>query len=275
MQSTSNWRVLSLSMILMACGATDKVGDTSGTSTTDDTGTLSTTVTGTTTTENVSASLSGVITDSAGADLPETDIRFCRGSACRVFKTEGNGDYHFNSVAVDAWFSLELVAPRGSGMATALVPVTFADQEARVLDIQLPMLDAATALGAPAAIEMGSGLWITIGIDDLETPFLFEDATEAAGVQVAPGQWVPTDGVTGTVAAMWHTAPFDYHAPDGLPVSINAADAGLTGGGPYTLWVASYTASTWLEVGALTDDGMGTLTTTGTLPLLSTIMVTE
>ena len=107
MQSTSNWRVLSLSMILMACGATDEGGDTSGTSTTDDTGTLSTTVTGTTTPENVSASLSGVITDSAGADLPETDIRFCRGSACRVFKTEGNGDYNFNSVAVDAWFSLE------------------------------------------------------------------------------------------------------------------------------------------------------------------------
>ena len=262
--------------MLMACGANDDVGDTSS-ATTDDTGTLSTTgtATGTTNTENTSASLNGVITDSAGADLPETDIRFCRGSACRVFKTEGNGDYTFDSVAVDAWFSLELVPPLGSGMATALVPVTFGDKEARVLDIQLPMLDAATALAAPAAIEMGAGLWITIGIDDLETPFLMEDATEAAGVQVAPAQWVPIDGVTGTVAAMWHTAPFDYHAPTGLPVSITAADAGLTGDGPYTLWVSSYTESAWLEVGVLTDDGAGNLTTTGTLPLLSTIMVTE
>lgn len=222
---------------------------------------------------DLSAQLQGLVTGPSGP-LANANIRFCRGAECRYFTTEADGTYAFSDVLV-AWHSLEIVPPPGSGLATAFAALEFQTDQSRTVDISIPALDSPQALGARKELELGSGLLVTVGADDLEPPLFVDPATEAAGVQVPEAQWPPIDR-PGEVLALWYTVPFDHTAvpAEGLPVRIeNQWD--LPKGQTYQIWVASYRDSAWLDAGTLTVGADGYLTGDAALPLLSTVALVE
>lgn len=259
-------------LALVACGG-DSDDDTSGGTLTDTGSTTTGSGSATGTTVGGTAAITGTVSDSSGAPLANVGIRFCRGLVCKFGETDAAGAYGFEEIPAD-WHSLEMV-PTDDAFATSLIPVTFSEYETRTVNVVLPQSDAAVPLGAPAEVELGTGLLITVGDGDLEPPAFVDPATEASGVLLTPDQYVPTDGLTGTSVAQWYLAPFDHKSADGQPIRIDGAALGLTGSS-YTAWVGDYKTSAWIEIGTFTDgDGDQIFTTDGTLGVFSTIVLLE
>ncbi len=225
-----------------------------------------------TTTLDLSASLAGSLVDPAGAPVAAAQILFCRGVLCRTGDTDASGTFSFDEVEV-AWHSLE-IRPPNSDQAYVFAPVRFDTDQARAIDLIMPDIDPATPLQATATeIEMGAGLFVTVGSADLEPPLLVDPATEVAGVLLDPAWWVPTDDVAGTVLAQWSVKPFDHVAPNGLPIRIENT-FGLADGTTTRVWVGSYADSAWLDAGTLTAAG-GWLEGDARLPLTSTVLLVQ
>lgn len=250
-------------------GTTDKTNTAdTGAGTTDSTDTG-----GSSTTFDRSALLTGSVLDGSGSPVNKAQIRFCRGDACRNDFSDAGGVFDFEEVHVD-WHALEIVPPlNSSGMATAFAPVMFETDESRTIDIYLPELDPPTPLPAtPAEIEAGAGLFVTVGIDDLEEPLFFDPATEISGILVDEAQQMPVD-LPGTVVAMWYLAPFDYHAAAGLPVRF-ANSWALPEGNTYKVMLGSYGDQRWIDAGSVTVSG-DWLEGDASLSLLSTVVLLE
>ncbi|HHO49857.1 MAG TPA: carboxypeptidase regulatory-like domain-containing protein [Deltaproteobacteria bacterium] len=225
------------------------------------------------TTFDRSAQLSGSVLDDAGAPINKAQIRFCRGEACRNDSSDETGAFDFDEVHVD-WHSLEVIPPLTStGLATAFAPVVFATDESRTIDVVLPTLDPPTDLPpTPEEIEAGEGLFITVGIDDLEEPLFLDPPSDIAGILVDPAQQVPVD-LAGTVIAMWYLAPFDYRAAAGMPVRF-ANSWGLPEGKTYKVMLGSYEDQRWLDAGSVTVSGAW-LEGDASLSLTSTVVLLE
>lgn len=262
--------------VLAACGEPDgDTTDVTGTDTPTVTDTSETTTTDTDDAPGCAGQLSGRSLDAAGAPYAAIDLRFCRpvseGGACRYATSDDGGNYAFQSVCAGR-YALEFPAPEGSGHATMVYPVTFEDGEVMVADGYVVPLDPATALGSPQSLELGAGLHVSVGIDSLTPPLFHDDATEAAGVALAPGTFPIVEGAT-TVAAAWNTSPFDYAAVAPLATTVdNLWD--LPEGSTWKVWVASYGDGLWLEAGTVTVTGSA-LVGTVELPLLSTVALVQ
>jgi hypothetical protein len=217
------------------------------------------------------SSFSGSI-DEVGAPLVGADLRLCRGLLCRNGTTDDAGAYVFGGVPPE-WHSFEIVAE--PGMATALVPILFDCATDRSVDVDVLPLDADSPLGgSPAEHPVGDGLYLTVGLNDLEPPLFSDPAEAVAGVRVPEESWIPFDGVEGTVLAMWYLAPFDYHAipAGGLPLRIEN-QWGLADGTALEVYVGSYTDSQWLSAGTVSVEGADL--NGAALPLLSTVILVQ
>ena len=235
------------------------------------------TTTGTTTggTIDRSADVSGVITDETGSPLEGVSIRFCDLQTCQFSNTDASGAFALTGCYA-GWNSYEAVSPMGSGLATTFAPILLATDQSRDLSLTMPTLEAAPALGPTTEIEVATGLAVTVGTGDLTPPLLVDEATEVAGVLLDPAHWVPADEIAGTTVAQWYLWPFDHHAESGgLPIRVHGAALGLSGAS-YTMYVGSYGDFAWNEVGTFEDgDADGWYESTGTLPLMSTVLLVE
>jgi hypothetical protein len=262
---------------LVACTASDTAGnDASVTDALDtDPPTTDTSTDGDTDIEPVEPqSLTGTLIDPAGAPLGGWSVKFCNAVGCRIDTSDPSGVFSYDDVSLTP-YSLEPVPPpEGSDWATMNLPYTFDPYEEKVLTFVQQELEGVVPLTvAPMEIELGDGLWVTVGLDDLEEPALHDPATTAGGVLVPQADWPTIDDVTGTVLAVWYTHPFDYVAPDGLPVRIEG-NLGLAEGATVDLLVGSYADFAWIDAGALTVTG-GELVGEAELPLLSTVIAVQ
>jgi hypothetical protein len=249
----------------------DQPADTDATPT--DTGTLDTD-TDTTPVETEPQALHATLKDENGTPLVGWNVKFCNSIGCRYATSDVSGVFGYDNVAL-ASYSLEPVAPEGAGYATMNLPMTFDENEVKTLDLVALKLEDTTLIPpSPTEIELGTGLWVTIGAGDLEPPDAFHPAASTAGgVRVPEADWPPIDDVTGTVLAVWYTHPFDYDAEMGLPVRISET-LGLGEGEQVRLLIGSYSDFAWLDAGTLTVTG-GELVGTTELPLLSTILAVQ
>jgi hypothetical protein len=261
-------------VLLAACAGTS--ADDDDTNDTDTTpGTSDTSTPGDTDVDPVEPqSLTGTLLESDGATpLVGWSVKFCNVIGCRIDESDTSGVVEYTDVVILP-YSLEPVPPEGSDWATMNFPYTFEPNEDKVLTLVQQELGPLTTLtGTPVEIELGDGLWVTIGSGDLEPPALHDPATTAGGVAVPQADWPTIDDVTGTVLAVWYTHPFDYSAPNGLPVRIEG-NLGLGEGASVDLLVGSYSHFAWLEAGSLTVTG-GELVGSAELPLLSTVIAVQ
>jgi hypothetical protein len=269
-------RFLTVGLWLAGCTSTTTGDDDAPEDTDTDTpgSDTSTVDTDTEETGGLPQALTATLESDVGAPLPGWSIKFCNLVGCRVTNSDAYGAFSYDNVTLDP-HSLEPVPPEGSGYATMNLPLTFEADEVKDLALTAVKLQDTTLIPAVAAeIELGTDLFVTIGAGDLDPPDAFHPAASTAGgVRVPEAAWPPIDDVTGTVLAVWHTHPFDYHAEAGLPVRI-AGDLGLTEGATVHLLVGSYSDFAWVDAGTLTVTG-GELTGTARLPLLSTILAVQ
>ncbi|MBX2800573.1 MAG: carboxypeptidase-like regulatory domain-containing protein [Myxococcales bacterium] len=204
---------------------------------------------------DTSAFLSGTVTDESGAPMPDVNIRFCNAGGCRVADTDAAGAYTFDEVLVE-WHALEMRPPLDSeGLATTYVPVAFATDQTRSVDVVMPRLDAATPLPAstPAWIDAGEGLSLQVAADMLEAPTFEDPATDLAGVRLDE-TWYPVIDLEGTVVAMWYLSPFEHHAQDGIPARLDNLYE-LADGQQLEVYVGSYNERRWIPSGTVTAQG--------------------
>ncbi len=248
---------------------TDAAHETGTPSETDTTDTDTNTVT-----EDTSAALSGTISGGSGP-LGEVDLRLCRGLVCRNGLTDGGGAFEFAEVVVD-WHSFEIVAPEGSGYATAFAPLRFETDQARVVDVTLVPATAHDLPASPGPVEVSPGVHVTVGEGELEPPTPFDPApTEITGAEVPQALWMPTDGIAGTVVGVWYLGPFDTVASPsgGLPITFDNTWS-LADGTTLRVFVGSYLTSSWIDAGTVTVSG-ATLAGDAALPHLSTVLLVE
>ena len=223
---------------------------------------------------DVSASLSGTISGPGGS-LADVDLRLCRGLACRNGLTGADGSFTFTEVEVD-WHSFEVVGPDGSGLVTAFAPLQFQTDQARTVDVAL-VAGQTTALPASSGdVEAAPGLHLQIANGDLEPPTPFDPApTSVTGASVPQASWVPVDGVSGTVLAMWYLGPFDTPAAStsGIPVSFDDQWS-LADSTTLRVYVGDYETSRWLDAGTVTASA-GHLSGDAALPVLSTVLLVQ
>ena len=271
--------ILFATLALVACGGDDdgdsSSADTSAGTTSTSTGTIFQTTSGYVGT----AHLAGTAFFE-GAPWAGAAIRFCDMDKCRSQDADDSGVFDFPETYAD-WNSLEVPGlhtqtDNDPKYVTAFVPLVFADNESRTVDLHVRELESFTSFGAGSTeIMAGSGLYLTVGATDLETPALVDPATGVGGLRLDPAEWVPTDEIEGDVVHQWFTYPWNYTAPNGLAVRVDGNALGMTGAS-YHMYVGSYDAFRWLDVGELTDaDGDGWYDCAGTLPLLSTVIIVE
>ena len=89
----------------------------------------------------------------------------------------------------------------------------------RVREVQIAMQPGdEVAIGAnPAPVVPAPGLELTVGRDDLVPPPFTDPPTAIHGARVPEADFVPTDGVAGTVHGMWYLGPFNVAAPALVP----------------------------------------------------------
>jgi len=215
----------------------------------------------------------GLITDTAGAPVVGAQIRFCQGKFCQTSDSRSDGSWC--AVSADAgWHSMEVRPDESTGLAIGYVAVEFADGETRVLNMALPPLGTPAPLPAlPAELDLGGGIYVTAGIDSLETPVFHDDATEMSGARLElddPG--FPAIDVPGVPVALWFLAPFEYHADPGLPVrfQLDSVKDGTT----LEVWAGSYDAQRWLLAGTVTKNGEW-LEGEAALPVTSSVLLIQ
>lgn len=271
--------------LMVACDGSTDTDATDATDATDTTDTGDYTVpTDDPTTDGVdrSAALGGRIVDADGNPIEGVRIRFCLSTVCRNGSSNAAGEIldsldnvGFDDVEVDQHaFEVRPPLEDEGTIAVGYVPLVFETDQTRDVTITLPTLDPATPIpGASTQVEIGSGLFVTLGPSDLTPPLFEDEATQVAGVQVGADDFPPVDFDGGTVIAMWYLDPFDHVAEAGLPVSFTNS-WGLAEGATYEVWQGSYKEQAWLERGTVTVNG-GTLSGDATLGLLSTTVLVE
>jgi hypothetical protein len=253
--------------------------DTEETGTTGDTGTPTVDTTDTTDTETgtdpaATGSLAGDVQGPSGP-VQDAQLRLCRGALCRNGATGQDGSFAFENIP-DEWHSFEVIPLEGSGLATVFLPLLFAEDQARTLNLTALPHDAPSALEpSPEEHSVGLGLYVTVGEGELEPPLFQEETTEIFGVRVPQENWVPTDEVQGTVLAQWFVGPFDHHSvpAEGLPIRIDDEWGTAEGADNFRVYVGSYIDSAWLDAGQATHSG-GSFTGPA-LPLLSTVILVQ
>jgi hypothetical protein len=222
------------------------------------------------------STLTGTLTTEGGAALTDdVRVQFCRNTACRQASVEA-GVYTLNGIDGGPG-SFEVVPlEEGSELITVFLPITVEDQGSRTLDVVVPEVDLAEPLpGVAAALNVADGLSVTVSASQLTAPSPFDPApTELAGT-VATSFAPPTEGLTGTVHAVYYLEPFNYEASAPLTVTIRN-DFGLTDG-QAELYAAVYATYSWEKVGDLIDDGAGglILADDGGIELITTLAVVQ
>ncbi len=257
---------LAIGLAFTGCGGDEDGGDTDSTTPTDSETDTGGDPTGGTTTPQA---LSVTLRDPAGAGMGGINVNFCNAAGCRSGPTAADGSISFDNVELVP-YALEPIAAEGSGLATPLVPLTFAADEVKAFDLVVPPLGPASPLGSTSEEEF-QGLFVTVGAAGIQEPAFHEPATEIAGVLADPAAWPPIN-LPGTVLAVWYLAPFNYAAPAGLPTRITNS-YGLADGATAHVYVGSYDDFAWLDGGTVTAGG-GFLTG-ASLPLLSTVVLIQ
>ena len=248
--------ILSLSL-LTACGDSDESTTETTPTTTTATTTTSTTTTHTTSTHEPSpcegvpatATLSGVVHYTDGSPFDGASVNLCH-DACRIANTDTDGTFMFENVqtcpqALD-------IPGGGDAYATPITILDFEDQEER--DVTITMVEHGGWMDTPsntAEVEIAAGLFVTVGVNDLD--LLFGDVTQVAGANVPLAHALPVD-VAGDLIAMYHLEPFDAVAVPAMPVRI-ANTFGLIDGDTVEVWTASYHKYAWVNGGTLTANG--------------------
>jgi hypothetical protein len=202
------------------------------------------------------STLSGSVQRSGGA-VVDSEIRLCRGLLCRTDDTDAQGGFGFTN------------------FATVLVPMLFDCSTTRDVPTELLPLDPESALGATAAEHpVGAGLYVTVGVNDLEPPLFGPPPDAVAGVRVVDFSGIPFDGIEGTVLAMWYVAPFNYLAVPsaGLPIRIDNEWA-LADDTALEVYVGSYDDNQWLSGGTATAQGPDLVG--AAIPLVSTVILVQ
>jgi len=267
------WLVLGL----VACGGTkDPAGD-SGTTVTDtpsgDTGTTDSPTD--TAPPAPTADIAGTITLD-GAPVSGAMIRCCLPHGlCYNATTEGNGTYSLPGLPPSN-YAFEVVGDHSAGQATAFAPILLGEDEDRTLDLAVQSYEHNHTISAAAAEwQLGEGLYVTVGTDDLTPPDFVDPVDYAAGVRIPDADFPPMDWPElGTVVAAWYIDPFDFHAASGLPFWIDNSVLALPDGETYKVYVGEYLEAEWTEVGDVTVSG-STISGSGTLPLMSAIILVD
>jgi hypothetical protein len=247
--------ILSLSL-LTACGGSDETPTETATTDTNSTTTATTTQTTETTHEPSpcegvpqTATLSGLVLDINGDPFDGASVNLCH-DACRVANTGTDGAYLFENVQ-NCPQSLD-VPNGGDAYATPITILDFGDKEVR--EITITMVEHGGWMSTPttsAEIEIATGLFVTVGVDDLD--LLFGDVDQLAGANVSEAHYLPVD-VPGEIIAMYHLEPFDAEAVPSMPVKV-ANTFGLKDGEAVEVWTASYHKFEWVNGGTLTASG--------------------
>lgn len=245
--------ILSLSL-LTSCGGPEETA--TETATTDTNGTTTTTQTTETTHEPspcegvlATATLSGLVLDTNGDPVDGVSANLCH-DICRVANTGADGVYLFENVqncpqALD-------VPNGGDAYATPITILDFEDKEVR--EITITMVEHGGWMSTPTnstEVEIATGLFVTVGVDDLS--LLFSDVDQLAGAAVSEAHYLPVD-VPGEIIAMYHLEPFDAEAVPSMPVRV-ANTFGLKDGETVEVWTASYHKFEWVNGGTLTASG--------------------
>jgi hypothetical protein len=264
------WTVL----LLVGCTSTNEPKDTDSADTDDDSDVVDDDTDDNDDTDKIPLTgdvLSGVITDGTGTVL-DAELRLCRGDLCKLARTEADGSYAFGDVG-DQPASFEVI-PEDHSYADAFAPLQFSGGDLTI-DVAVPVLQHTHPLTTTAAeVELGTGLFVTVGSADLEPPLFVDPATEVAGVKVKTDDYLPFHGIDeAKVLGVWYLKPFDHQAANGLPFRIEG-DLGAADGDSATAYVGSYTESAWVEVGPMTLSGTTwTADNTDGLPMLSTLVL--
>jgi hypothetical protein len=262
-------RVCVLMVGLIACSGDDQPADTNS----GDTDVASTTDTGGSTgTDPLPApqALIGTLHDVSGNGIAAT-LMLCNAAFCLQGESDASGSFEIDGAATTP-YAFEPQPPEP--LAVTLIPMVFAADEQKHIDVIVPALDASHPLGAtPTELELGDGLFVTVGKNDLAPPSFEQPATTAAGVRTPDDAIPPIEVVTGTPLAVWYTAPFNYTAENGLPFRIENT-FGLADGDTAEVYVGSYDDHAWVDVGVVTVTD-GYLSGPGKLPKLSTILLVK
>ncbi|HMV67268.1 MAG TPA: hypothetical protein PKA64_10490 [Myxococcota bacterium] len=220
--------------------------------------------------------LTGAIRDGAGAIITEgARVQYCRGTACVSAHDFRAGTYRFFDLDAGVG-SFEVVNTSADARRPSVfVPITV-DASTRTVDVVVPDLGPDRALGpARAWLDLGDGLSIEAGADDVTPASPFDPAVTAIAAARVTDDALPIEGLEGTLIAMFYLAPFDAEAEAGL--SVRFAPGDLPGpalaSGEAELFYADYADSTWKRLGDLTDDGLGNLAPAAALPKLSTLVI--
>lgn len=260
--------------MLIACSGGDTSIDSNDTAETGDTEETDTDDTGDTgTAVPLTGAMSGTVVGPDGQPLFEAAVNICRVVCFRVL-TDANGGYSYSEL--EAWTASFYVIPdASSGLATAMAPLSWADGENKVLDIQ--MLERGPSQPIPAVateLELADGLWVTLGMDTLVPAFGY-DLVDTSAVRVAEADRLPIE-LDDEVLDVWYVHPWESEAEAGAALRV-ANTYGLAPGESVRAWVASLpTEYSWLDAGTLTVSGDGTmLEGEAALPVLTTLVLTR
>lgn len=275
MRTTSLLFSLSFATLLLACGDKDEATDDSAVDDTNAEGDADTdadadTDTDTDTDVQDVATMSGTVVDSDGAPLEGMRVNLCK-QVCRTVVTDSTGTYEFADFEADPWVHAFDVVDPNQVLMTPLSMVKAAKDENRT-DVTVAMLAPDNQVKVPTGTAQETdfcGVHITVSADELTLPFGTDG--EAGGcAAVAEEHWMPWDELPGTPLKVWYLAPFDAVSEDGLSfwVETDLAD------GTYEAYAADYHHTEWSHAGTLTASG-GTLTSDGTLHVLSTLVIVQ
>jgi hypothetical protein len=182
-------------------------------------------------------------------------------------ETDAQGRYVYEDV-LPGTYALQVLPPEG--LASALLVLSFEEGEQKELQLEIPSLEAGSALGeAPQFVQVAAGLELQAALGDLEPAAFDPEVVALAGARAEP----PIEGLPDEVLAVWYLHPFGAAAPQGTPVRVTES-LGLASGEQARVWMASYSPPSWVDVGTLVSDG-STLTGDARLPELSTLVITR
>ncbi len=221
-------------------------------------------------TEEDRARAEGIVRDGAGAAVEGAQVNLCL-VVCRTELTDEAGA--FVHEVPPGTYSFHVVPPAGSGLAEPLVPLTLAEGDDLVLDVDLPSLEPAVALPLEAEeIEIAPGVFATTRQGDL-TVLFEDDPTEVAGVRVDEAAWPPLE-LDGTVLGVWVLSPYEAEADPGMPLRL-AETWDLPEGSTHRLYRSDYWSYGFVEVAELEVEGDWLVDDDARLEVLTTLVLVE